>query len=137
TPQGVARSISQILTASMKPFWLLQRGLLLVAFIAVASTLLLIILQRRREIGMMASIGATPGQLATHLLAAAGAVGVIGSLLGVVAGLGTFESMRETMPIVIGYLEPFRIDLGSVAVYGPITILVVLLAAAWPAFRVR
>jgi len=47
----------QVLGATMRPFWVLQRGMLLVAFIAVASTLLLIVLQRRRELAMLAAIG--------------------------------------------------------------------------------
>ncbi|HWW54902.1 MAG TPA: hypothetical protein VNY84_14080, partial [Acidimicrobiales bacterium] len=46
-----------------------------------------------------------------------------------------YLAMYFVVPILIGFKDPFRLDFGSVAVYGPISLAMVLAAAIWPAWR--
>jgi putative ABC transport system permease protein len=135
TPAQLARSVSADVSSQLAPFWALQRGLLVVAFVAVLSTLLLVGVQRRRELGLLAAVGMRPSELFRMVMSEAAVVAVVGVVLGVVLAVGQFESSRQVIPIFIGYKDPFRLAGGSLLVYGPLVVFVVLVAAALPAWR--
>ena len=59
---------------------------LIVASIGIVNTLVMAILERRREIGIMKAIGASDGDVRKLFFAEAGAMGVLGGILGVVFG---------------------------------------------------
>jgi putative ABC transport system permease protein len=59
---------------------------LLVGGIMIVNTFLILVAQRRRQIGLLRAVGGRRDHIRRGLLAEAGAIGVIGSLLGV--GLG-------------------------------------------------
>jgi ABC-type lipoprotein release transport system permease subunit len=60
--------------------------LFILSFLGIANTMLLAILERTREIGMIRAQGMTDGQLVFTLMLEAGFVGMIGSAIGVFAG---------------------------------------------------
>jgi len=60
--------------------------LFLLSFIGIANTMLMAILERTKEIGMLRSLGMTDGQLVFAYAIEASLVGVIGSTIGVVVG---------------------------------------------------
>jgi ABC-type antimicrobial peptide transport system permease subunit len=60
--------------------------LFFLAFIGISNTMLLAILERTREIGMMRALGMTNGQIIFTYMAEAGFLGLIGSALGITAG---------------------------------------------------
>jgi putative ABC transport system permease protein len=122
-------------SSQLAPFWALQRGLLVVAFVAVLSTLLLVGVQRWRELGLLAAVGMRPSELFRMVMSEAAVVAVVGVVLGIVLAVGQFESSRQVIPIFIGYKDPFRLAGGSLLVYGPLVVFVVLVAAALPAWR--
>lgn len=68
-------------------------GLLLLAVGAGAlgsvNTTLVSILERRRELGLLRAVGATRRQVAWLVVGEAALVGLLGALLGILAGLGT------------------------------------------------
>jgi putative ABC transport system permease protein len=135
TPAGVVRNARGTVRTTMLPFWTLQQGLLGVAFVAILSTLLLVGVQRRREMGMLAAVGMTPPRLAQMVLAEAGIVGVVGVALGTLGGVVTLWAMLEVAPLVIGFSNPFRPDWSSVLTAGGLAVVVALAAAVWPARR--
>ncbi len=117
------------------PFWALQRALVVIAFAAVLSNLLLVALRRQRELGLVAAVGMSSQQLARMVVMEAAAIGVVAVLLGTVFALGATESFRHVLNIMIPYPMPLRLDVAAPFAYGGITMLVLLAAASWPAWR--
>jgi ABC-type lipoprotein release transport system permease subunit len=87
--------------------------LFVLSFLGIANTMLLAILERTREIGMMRAQGMTGAELVLTLMAEAGMAGLIGSAAGLVLGCLVnipmvkygidFSAMTETMGGDIGY----------------------------------
>jgi putative ABC transport system permease protein len=61
---------------------------LVVAAFGIANTMIMAIYERTREIGLMKAVGATNRDVMLIFLVEAGAIGVIGGLGGVLAGMG-------------------------------------------------
>ncbi|MDR0688813.1 MAG: FtsX-like permease family protein [Spirochaetaceae bacterium] len=87
--------------------------LFLLAFIGISNTMLLAILERTKEIGMMRALGMTSGQLIFTYMVEACLLGLIGSVLGIIAGCllnipmvkygVDFSEMMEQMGGNMGY----------------------------------
>ena len=60
--------------------------LFVLSFIGIANTMLMAVLERTKEIGMMRALGMTDGQLVVAYMTEAGFIGLIGAAIGV--GLG-------------------------------------------------
>ena len=59
---------------------------LIVASVGIANTLVMAILERRREIGIMKAIGASDADVRSLFFAEAGVMGILGGIVGVVLG---------------------------------------------------
>jgi ABC-type lipoprotein release transport system permease subunit len=87
--------------------------LFILALLGIANTVLLAILERTKEIGMMRSLGMTDGELIMLMTFESGFIGVIGSIVGIIIGCLInipmvkygidFSSMTEAMNGDIGY----------------------------------
>ncbi|MFN0169440.1 MAG: FtsX-like permease family protein [Bryobacteraceae bacterium] len=64
----------------------LEAVAILVAMLGAANSLLALVLDRRREIGMLRFLGAAPGQIRRMILVEAGFVGLLANLLGMALG---------------------------------------------------
>lgn len=58
-----------------------------VAAIALFNTLMLSVLERRREIGVLRAIGASKSSVSLMVLAEAAAIGIVGAVMGIAVGL--------------------------------------------------
>ncbi|MDR2280202.1 MAG: FtsX-like permease family protein, partial [Gordonia sp. (in: high G+C Gram-positive bacteria)] len=104
------------------------------AAVALLNTLLLSVLERRREIGVLRSMGASRRFVFRMVLAEAGAIAVIGAVTGVVMGTGLHvladAILTETTSIDIDYSP-----LWSSSWYVAVSAALCLLGAVVPAAR--
>jgi lipoprotein-releasing system permease protein len=118
--------------------------IVLVANFNVASSLMVLVRERLREIGVLASLGLSPARLRGLFLWYGGALGLTGTAAGVALGslvawvLTEFELIRFDPEVAAIYFissVPFRVRLPEVAAVVAFT-LIVTLAACWlPARR--
>src|SRR5215475_359960 len=114
---------------------------LAVASLGIINTLVMSILERRREIGIMKAIGASDGDVQKLFFAEAGAMGVFGGTLGVLLGwiigrvinFGTriyMQRQQQFTPDDV-WLVPLWLVLGAIG----FSLLVSLVAGLYPAAR--
>ncbi len=87
--------------------------MLATAFVAVLTTLLLVGVQRQRELGLLAAVGMQPSELARMVVVEAALVAVVGAVVGVVAAVPMLGGLVLIAPILIGFREPFVVDVTS------------------------
>jgi putative ABC transport system permease protein len=113
---------------------------LTVASLGIINTLVMAILERRREIGVLKALGATDGDVRSLFFAEAGAMGFFGGLFGVALGwligealtLGTTIYLkRQDLPGVQISHVPWWLGASAVA----FAVIVSLLAGLYPADR--
>ena len=135
TAKELADDISKGVEGQLSSFWALQRALLFTAFVAVLSTLLLVGVQRRRELGLLAAVGMQPSELARMVVIEAALVAIVGAVVGVVVSVPMYTGLILIAPILIGFKQPFVVDVPTALVYIVVAVVVALLGAAWPAWR--
>jgi ABC-type antimicrobial peptide transport system permease subunit len=134
-PDELAVEYTTSFKTFLTPFWLLARGMLVVAFIATISTLLLAAVKRRAEHGLLAAVGMPPGDLGRMVLVEAGLFGLIGTLNGFVGGMVSLAAFAFASTTLTGLYIPFNVNLVSLLAYGLLATAFVLAGAALPAWR--
>jgi putative ABC transport system permease protein len=108
----------------------------IVAILGVVTALMISVLQRRRELGLLRAVGASQVQVLRSVLAEAVLMGVIGTLLGF--GLGILLQWYVVQVIMLeeaGFAFPVRVPWGSTGTIAGITILCATLAGLGPALQ--
>jgi putative ABC transport system permease protein len=94
-----------------------------VAALGVVTALLISVLQRKRELGLLLAVGATPGQVLRSVMAEAVLMGLFGTALGILIGLPMEwyvlsvvlpEESGFVFDVVIPWREAFGIAAASV-----------------------
>lgn len=133
--QDIRAQIDTLLGQAFSMFDVLALIAMVVAFFGISNTLIMSVIERTREIGMLRSIGLTRGQAIQMIAAEASAIGLLGGLVGVLFGALISRVIMLGMTAMSGYrleysLPPERILLGILAAF-----LIANLAALLPARR--
>lgn len=144
TPGDERRSVDELMAGIKLAFALGGVCALVVGLFLVYNALSVSVAERRHDIGILRSVGATRGQVAFLFTAEGGLLGLIGSLAGVPAGWGLAYlalgplRLQETVgdlyvPLQTGSLPPLGWDTMARAVGSGVA--TALLAALVPALR--
>ncbi len=118
-------------------FAYLQQGVIgIVALLGVVSALLISILQRRRELGLLRAVGASRWQVLRSVLAETGLMGIIGAGIGLFVGLILeWYVIRILVLDEAGFLFPMAVPWGQILVVALLAFVLPLIVGIWPALQ--
>ena len=110
---------------------------LLVGAFIIANTFSMVVAQRMREFALLRSLGASRGQLTTSVVFEAVLVGIVGSILGIFAGMGLSKGIFAIMDMAGFGLPSSGLSLTPQAIILPLIIgVLITVMSAWaPALR--
>lgn len=118
--------------------------IVLVSTFNVASTLMVLVRERMRDVGSLAAMGLAPRRIAGVFLAYGGILGLAGTGLGIAAGwaiawlLTTFRVIRFSAEVAAIYFidsVPFRVEPRDVAAIAGLALTLTLAACVLPALK--
>ncbi|WP_295644390.1 ABC transporter permease [uncultured Corynebacterium sp.] len=138
--QIIAEEQSKQISEALKfvNYFLVAFGLvaLLVGTFIIANTFSMIVAQRMREFALLRSLGMSQGQLTISVILEAILVGIVGSLLGVLAGVGIVKAIYAIMDAFGFGLPTSGLTLTPQAIVIPLVLgLLVTVASAWAPAR--
>lgn len=123
--------------------------IVLVAAFSITNTLITVVVQKTREIGLLKALGATNGTVVRIFIFQGFLVGLLGTIFGIIAGLAVIHwrnSLLHAMRIITGqelfpkeyYIFsqlPATVDLRDILVIGIISVFLCTLGGIIPAVR--
>ena len=79
---------AQVILSIEAVFTLISLVIVAIASLNISQLFFMLITQRRREIGLLRALGASPGDIQAITFGEAGVIGLLGGSLGVLAGWG-------------------------------------------------
>jgi len=140
--RNLNRSLFAALAMQQRILFLVLGLIVLVSTFNTASTLVVLVRERTRDIGVLATLGVPPGGLRAIFLVYGGLLGAAGTLIGVALGSTVAWAMTEFRLIRFGpdvaaiyFLSsvPFRVEAGDLLAIVAFTLAVTLLACILPA----
>lgn len=110
--------------------------IILFSGLAILNTLLISVMERRRELGIMRAIGTSRLQLRGMVMVEAGAVAAMGAALGLALGVLGHRLMLEVFATLTGMSVQYRFALWPIALAAVSAVVLTQLGAAVPARRV-
>ena len=125
----ISSSVNQLLLVMI----MLLSLAILIAILGIVNTLVLSVIERTREIGMLRAVGALRRQIRSMVVLEALVIAVYGAVIGLVLGVWFAVALQRTL--VDQGIEV--LDIPWVGLLGFLVIagVVGVLAALWPAFR--
>jgi putative ABC transport system permease protein len=135
-PAGRSAMADETVLATNQALLMARAFILLVATFVIANTFLISVTQRRRQLGIMRALGATRGQVATLVLSEATAMGIGGTLLGSLLGIGISHLLKGAMGSIYATdLPPIELTFAPFAWAALFGIGISLLGATMPALK--
>ncbi|MFZ0323276.1 MAG: FtsX-like permease family protein [Actinomycetes bacterium] len=127
--ESIRSNVNQLLAVMV----LLLSLAIVIAVLGIVNTLVLSVIERTREIGMLRAVGALRRQVRRMVVLEAIVIAVYGAVLGLVLGLGFAVALQRTL--VDQGIEVLDVPWLALAAFFVLAALVGALAALWPAFR--
>ncbi|HEX4141517.1 MAG TPA: FtsX-like permease family protein [Candidatus Methylacidiphilales bacterium] len=129
--QELREQVFRIFDQTFSVTYLLQTIGIIVSGLGIFLSLSILVTERRREISILRAVGASRGQIEAMVLWEAGIIGLLGSLLGIVAGLALAWMLSFVINVsffgwTISWATPWRFLLGL-----PFAVIAAALVAGW------
>jgi lipoprotein-releasing system permease protein len=114
--------------------------IVLVAALNIVSTLILLAMEKRHDVGALLSMGASQGDVLGIFLTAGLGIGAVGALLGTGLGLAACAALARwhfiSIPSDVYFLStlPVKVETGDVVLVVVVTLALCLVAAGYPAW---
>lgn len=115
--------------------------IVMVACFNIASALIMTVLEKTKDIGIMKSIGAANSDIMAVFAMQGGITGILGTLLGSIIGIAACLCLKKyrfiTLPKDIYYIDklPVKMEFQDIAIIVILSILISLIAAIYPAYK--
>ncbi|MFH0763701.1 MAG: lipoprotein-releasing ABC transporter permease subunit [Candidatus Omnitrophota bacterium] len=112
-----------------------------VACFNIASSLIMTVLEKTKDIGIMKSIGSANSDIMAIFAMQGGIIGILGTLLGSGIGIAACLCLKKykfiTLPKDIYYIDrlPVKMEVQDIAIIVVLSILISLIAAIYPAYK--
>ena len=113
--------------------------IVIVACLNIASTLIMTVFEKTKDIGILKSIGATNFNIKTLFALEGALIGILGTALGAALGLGLCWALKTykfiTLPQDIYYIDrlPVRLEPQDILMIMGLSLLITLVATIYPA----
>jgi putative ABC transport system permease protein len=131
--ETIRENISVLMDQAFSMFDVMAVLAVLISSLGIVNTLMMNIMERTQEIGMLRAIGMTRGQVIKMVLSEAGLMGVIGGLVGLAFGVLLAKIFLTGMTAMSGYRLDFIVPLGGVITSLVVALVISQLAAIHPA----
>jgi len=132
--QELRDQVFRIFDQTFSVTYILQTIGIIISALGIFLSLTILVTERRREISILRAVGASRGQIEALVLWEAGIIGLLGSFLGIVAGLALAWILSFVINVsffgwTISWATPWRFLFGL-----PVTVITAALVAGyWPA----
>ncbi len=108
----------------------------IVALLGVITALLISVLQRRRELGLLRAVGASQEQVLRSVLAEAVLMGLVGAILGLATGLVLEWYVIDVVLLdEAGFDFPMRLPWQEAGVVFGLSVVLATVVGLWPAYQ--
>jgi lipoprotein-releasing system permease protein len=136
------RALWEALALEKQVYFLVLLLLVVLASFSIVSGLVMLVLEKRKDIAILRTLGANAGQVARIFTLQGAVIGGLGTLTGVVLGVvGAMLLDAYGFPLPEGIFPvdtvPVRIHLGEALVVAVVSFLICLISTLYPARRAR
>ena len=136
TNRALRREVLNIFDSTFAVTYALQAIAILVALLGIVGTLMTLVIERRRELGILRAMGASRGQVRAMVVAEAAMLGAISQAAGLVLGLLLALILVYVVNLQsFGWTIHLSIPWSSLAQMSALVVVTTLLAGIYPAQR--